>query len=70
MDLNKLIKEVEFKTMAKNISKAKFVLEVYPNAKPIKVKKHIEIWSGSTYLGQGKSKKQAWASAYNQNINI
>jgi len=56
--------------MSKKPSKAKFVLEEYPNAKPIKVQKHVEIWCGNTYLGKGKSNKQAWASAYNHNINI
>ena len=51
-------------------NKSKFVLEVYPNAKPIKVKNHVEIWSDNIYLGQGKNNKQAWSAAYNENINI
>ncbi len=45
------------------------VLKDFPTAKPIKVKKHIEIWADNVYLGQGKSNKQAWKAAYNQNIN-
>jgi LEA14-like dessication related protein len=50
-------------------TKRELVLKEYPNAKPIKVKNHVEIWCNNIYLGQGKTNKQAWAAAYNQNIN-
>lgn len=48
------------------------VLEYYPDAKPINVgsanKSYYEIWSGTIYLGKGKSKKNAWKAA-SRNIN-
>ena len=49
---------------------AELVLEYYPDAKPVKIKNHYEIWSSksTTHLGQGKSKKQAWKAAYNNNV--
>jgi hypothetical protein len=52
----------------KKSGKAPLVLKEYPNAKPIKVGKNVEIWASSTYLGKGNSNKTAWSAAYNQNI--
>jgi hypothetical protein len=50
--------------------KKEIVLKYYPQAKPVKVKNHVEIWSNDTYLGKGKTNYQAWSAAYNQNVNI
>lgn len=44
------------------------VLEYYPNAKPIKVKNHVEIISNNDILGKGKNNRCAWKSA-SKNIN-
>ena len=49
------------------------VLEYYPTAKPVPIKNHYEIWASfdtplARYLGQGKTAKQAWKAAYNNNV--
>jgi hypothetical protein len=54
--------------MENKISPSSLVLNVYPKAKPIKVKNHVEIWSENNYLGQGKNNKCAWKAAL-KNIN-
>jgi hypothetical protein len=56
----------------KKISKQTLVLKYYPNAVAINVGcksgDYFHIMSGMHLLGQGKSKQQAWAAAYN-NMN-
>ena len=44
------------------------VLEYYPDAKPVKIKKHVEIRSNDRVLGQGKNNRCAWKAA-SRNIN-
>jgi hypothetical protein len=39
------------------------VLEYYPNAIAIKIRRHYEIFSDRNYLGQGKSAANAWKAA-------
>lgn len=39
------------------------VLEYYPDAKPVKVKNHVEIIYNGYVLGQGKNNRCAWISA-------
>jgi len=57
------------RTIRKLKTASELVREYYPTATPIMVKNHYEIITADgRYLGQGKSKKQAWRAAYNNNV--